>query len=351
MRALIYKLVIFLILIIVGQTFLTYATPPKTPRSIRLLNQYLGERREIIYLGDSSVHNVWEQDKDKSTISEMLQKRLPLHTVGRVSAAAYHLDLYLEFVKYIAESSIHPKLIIMPINLRSFSPEWDMRPEYQFKKEQLFLSTARNSFSFVFYRPLVLLTDLTPIDREDYLNTSVFDGGQKVGKVKEFDDPSYQSSSSQKIRNKMVFQYMYSLSKDHRKIRSMLQIIDLLHQEGIPFIFYITPVDYQSGKEYVGEQFCERLTENTRFIHALFESKGSRVLDLSMSLGTAAFNWGGNARDNFVYPNEHLKEDGRRFVAEQLSKRIEEELEITWPQNTPDLNISQPKPAAQAGSS
>ena len=150
MKILLIKIIGFLLLTLSGQALWASLFIPKTPQQIRRLNHYLAHRTDIIYLGDSTIHHASPQDLNHGAISDMIQELFPHYSIGRVSAAAYQMDLFLEIVKYIANHDYSPKVIIIPINLRSFSPEWHMRPEYQFEKEKLFLKLARNTFFFKF---------------------------------------------------------------------------------------------------------------------------------------------------------------------------------------------------------
>jgi hypothetical protein len=142
---------------------------------------------------------------------------------------------------------------------------------------------------------------------------------------------------------------MFSVDKNHRKVKSLLEAIDTLQESGIKAVFYITPIDYQTGKQYLGDRFSERLAENVRFIKSLFSGQGYAVLDFSMSLESQCFIWGWKSQETFVYPNEHLKESGRSFVAAQLSRRIEEDLGMAWLPNKSTLNLISAKPGAAAG--
>jgi hypothetical protein len=108
---------------------------------------------------------------------------------------------------------------------------------------------------------------------------------------------------------------MYSLKKEHRKFKSMLNVVDILHKHNIMILFYITPIDYQAIEKFVGNQSRKILLENIRTIKSSLLEKNIKVIDLAFELGTKSFTYG-------FYPNEHLKEKGRKFVAQQLSKSI-----------------------------
>lgn len=322
------KTVYFFLLVFSTQVLLASIFVPKTPQKVRKLNFYLSNHTDIIYLGDSTIHHYSKKDSNQDAISDFIQEMFPTYSIGRVSAAAYHMGLFLEIVKYIIHHEYSPKVIIIPINLRSFSPEWDMKPEYQFEKEKLFLKLSIYNLFFAFYRPLAVFSNLRPITQDDYENTLVFNGHEYVGKVREFDNPSYRHYSEQHVRNKLIFNYMYVLTKGHRKIASMKEIVKLTRDSGIELIFYITPIDYQTGEEYLGKSFYQRVTQNVDVIRSLLAREGVDVIDLSFDINTECFTWGVDPNDH-LYPNEHLKEHGRKRIAEQLVKRLSQILFMT----------------------
>ena len=99
-----------------------------------------------VFLFGSSVEKYTNRnDKDKRSISEMIDSLSDKYHVESISGNAYHMDMFLALSKYIIKNLSHPKLIIVPINMRTFSPEWDKRPEYQFEKEKKIL----NGFTFL----------------------------------------------------------------------------------------------------------------------------------------------------------------------------------------------------------
>jgi len=318
MTKLLVKIIAFSGLVIVLQAVVTAVFPPKTPREVRLLNRYLEERVDIIYFGDSTVHHFAESDRNKNPISLMLQDRLPGYSVGKVAGAAYNMDLYERYVAYIVARGAKPRLIVIPINLRSFSPEWDQRPEYQFEKEKLFLTLAPNFFHFLFYRPISVFSNLQPIQEQDYRESPVYEGFRQVGVVREFDNPSFRAFSREKTTRKLILRYMASLDGRHRKVQSMLRIVRMAKENGLSILFYITPIDYRTGNRHLGSVFAQRIGENARFIRSLLEVRRGAVLDLSLTLDSPAFNFG-HFPDDHLYPNEHLKEQGRRYVAAALS--------------------------------
>jgi hypothetical protein len=143
----------------------------------------------------------------------------------------------------------------------------------------------------------------------------VYNGDQQVGIVKDFEKVLSEDPTSENVANSFIYFYLYQLNADHRKLQSMVELVELYQTNGVDVIFYISPIDYQIGEHYFGEKFTEQVAQNVAVITAALQEKDAVLLDLSFSLTSDFFNWIG-------YPNEHLNEKGRNFIAQRLSQEL-----------------------------
>ena len=157
MKKFIVKLIIFLLIVLNLHLLLYAPTGIDVPKNILLTDMYIANQPEIIYLGDSSLFTSTPQDKDKRSIPEMLQELLPQYSMGSIMHEAYNLSNYLHFCRYMIRKEYRPKIVIVPITMRTFSPHWDMRPSWQFEKEKLFLLCNNSVLLHIFYKPLAIL--------------------------------------------------------------------------------------------------------------------------------------------------------------------------------------------------
>ena len=245
---------------------------------------------------------------------------------------AYQLDLYERYVNYLVEHNAQVTTVIIPINMRSFSPEWDLRPTYQFEREKTVL-TYGLLVSRLFYRLFDTLGQFDPsIDQNDFLAATVFNGDQPVGEVAEFealigltpqetetgqnDFAYYAGLPSQAevevMQGTLVYYYMYGLDHYHRKVQSLKAISQMLTENNIKPIFYITPINYELGKFHIGEPFQEQVAENTTVVEQVLRRKGVDVLNLVFDLEAY----------NFI-DTEHLTQNGKSYVAEVLATAVE----------------------------
>lgn len=302
MKKKIIKLILFFLIVGVLQFLVDSFAPGMSFDNLVRLDKFLKKSPDILIFGDSTNWYTAEDDKDKRSISMMLKKMIPQYSIASITHPAYHPDVYAAFCQYIVRQKNQPRVIVVPINMRCFSPEWDMNPHYQFVKEKIILEGGLRR---IFYKPLRLLNILKEVTRKEYLETPVYDGNRKVGQIKHI----------RGLNGQFLLKYMYSLDERHRKVKSLLKIARLLSKNNIEVIFYLTPIDYQEGEKYFPGRFKKQLTHNTGFLVSLLSKEG--VLDLSMDLTSDYFAW---KKKGSV--NEHLNQAGRQYVAEKLAKAL-----------------------------
>jgi len=281
----------------------------------RELNRMLREGTDILYLGDCTDHTLAHTDLDKRPISQILREGAQGQNVQTLTHMAYHAGIFLEYARYLVKQPKPPKVVIMPINMRSFSPQWDYMPHYQFEIHKIILRGGLGKrLLYAFYNPLrVFRYDFYSISREEYMAAPVYDGEQRVGTVADLTSLGRIKNSAENMLKKFILSYMYLLKPDHRKVLALLDLAQLLTARGIRVIFYLTPIDVQSGEKYLPNRFARRLKENTALIRQLLADKDVTLLDLSIGVGVEGFSW----KDR-IYPSEQLSETGRRYVAEEL---------------------------------
>ncbi len=312
MQSFLKRLLLFLAIVLGLQLILGH----KVPAKIKLLDRAMSGEMDIVFFCDSTNFAYSMQDRDKRTISQMLQGMMPGRNILTMDHGAFSMDIYAAFCRYISRSENKPNVIIIPVNMRSFSPGWDQRPDWQFEQERFFLDYP---LLRPFFKPLAVFkavsTNEIPLER--YRNTGVYCDEELVGTVREFDfmttDPN--SVTDEDIRKKCIFQYMYPLTPDHRKLQSMLEIVKTLDAARIKTLFYMTPLDMESGEKYVPGRFHSRVCANVELVKKMLRNQNVELLDLSQSVPAAQFSW-------TIYPNEHLDQSGRLFVAESLAKAL-----------------------------
>ncbi|MCK4752095.1 MAG: hypothetical protein KAS75_01520 [Planctomycetes bacterium] len=309
------KKILVLGLIIAALQFLVGYNEEAIPSRIKDDVKALSVKQDIVLFSDSSNWYCSPKDTDRRRISEFLQYRMVGRRVLAIDDAAWHMGSHLAFCKYIAGREKKPSIIIISVNPSTFGPTWYRRPGYQFEKELFFLSAGP---ARVFLEPLrVFKLIKRNISEEEFDNTPVYCGDKLVGLAKDFDHSKVKRATQDMVRKTFVFHYMEPIRPDHQRLQDMLEIVKILRPLGIKLIFYVTPTDVQRGEAYLPGQFHKQVQANVEVIKAALKSEGVDLLDLSQAMPASHFSSG-------IYPNAHLDQYGRSFVAEYLAKVLKE---------------------------
>lgn len=318
------KLLLLLFLFLAAQTVVAYFYPAAIPEPVTRFQTLLDEGMDILYFGDSTL---WHPTGTQTTAS-MLQELLPARRVSELSHAAYGMDIYQSYINYMLRQDVRPALVIIPINMRSFSPEWDRRPGYQFTREKRVLAMGI-PLTRLFGRPLGLFGGYDPvITQNEFLHSTVYAGDVPIGAVQDFEgsvgaSPLDEGGGEQFVyyqdlpdeadyQRLLTYYYMEQVSPAHRKLQAMLDIAQALRAAQIEIIFYVTPVNVELGDVYIGESFRQQFAANVAVVKDELATQGVALIDLSFDL--AAY---------FFSDTEHLRQPGKRYIAETLATTID----------------------------
>lgn len=311
MKVLALKIAVFAVIFTVIQAFISYST---MPQQIKNVKKYLANKIDVIYFGDSVMTFAPDYEIDKDSIVELMKKNKPVYRIESLDHEAYNMDIFYSFAKYMSNSGNRPEILVIPINMATFSNEY-LRPNYQFDIERAVLEN-NNMFFNIFYRPIGIFGKQS-VTRGAYMNAEVFDGDKAMGKVKDFDNSTYSSFSPENLNKKIIFRYMYKLNGNEAKIKSLTKLLDLYKGNGTKLIFYVTPVDYLTCVKSYGKMFKTRTDFNVEFLKKLIVKNGAVFIDLTYSLPSDMFAW-----KQHMYVNEHLNLKGRQFIAKTMNDEI-----------------------------
>lgn len=288
----------------------------------RLVNNF--DRRQnppaILFLGDSVVERISDQDKDRRTLDMMLASRFASKRIVCIAHSAYHLEVYLGLVAALERLRHKPEMVILPINLRSFSPQWDFEPSWQFEQEIRCLWNFANTGSRDFVKHEVDLTsayeefDARPVS---YPLTSLDQIGQFRLVIN--GKPVTEAQRNFRTRQLFIFHYMYSLPAEHPKIKALEAILEQLQTMKVKVLVYVTPVNHEAGKRFAGDEFVRSVRSNVgriiRSVTPFLKSPRVSFEDYSEFLGDRYFF-------NPANPTEHLNQDGRLALVARLTAAI-----------------------------
>lgn len=290
-----------------------------------------GVSPELLFLGDSVSERISMYDSDKRNLYEMTADMLKGTSSGCISYSAYHIGIYYLLIEALRYLNNRPSFIIMPVNLRSFSPQWDMNPLFQCA------SHMRNIKSIILKtRKDVALEyfDDPPNSVYRFLNTRVDYPLTSCKKIADFMDIIYRHAGTDEARDNrykqlFIFHYLYPLRFDHPKLLQLEKIISLIRDMGIKLFLYITPVNYKAGLKYVGNEFQDGLSRTLSTIksHLINIPAAGVVNEFDSCEDILNFQDLSTILDPDYFFNEHestehLNEKGREVVAKHISRAI-----------------------------
>ncbi len=278
----------------------------------------IAKNPSVIYFIDSVNTAVSPTDKDKRSISQMLGDLVPAITVAPLDHSAYNMFVYRSFLENMPKRGFHPQTVIVHINLRSFSTGWYKNAGWQFSKLRLTLDHDFLLFR-AFFKPLAIFKaiNLNPISEEEFQSMPVMDGDHAIGTIRDLNALWNNGYPESMYAKKFIQHYMYRLTPEHEYVQSMAAMARFMKSHGIRGIFYVSPVDVETGTGYLGPRFQERIRENTAVLKTALEQEGTELLDLSAAVPSNGFNWLLD-RD----PCEHVNERGRKIIAGELAKTL-----------------------------
>lgn len=271
----------------------------------------------VAYFGDSVLERVSRDDTDPRTLAELVTTAVS----GRVeiipfSHGAAHPALFHRLLQLLVDWKWRPSAVVIPINMRCFSPQWDHNPQWQFHEYLDAVRTFRTWHSST--APLVPEIDTT-VRRDPIFEAMLVDSPgttcRTVGDFRKiiFSKPTDPMAVRARWREIFIYHYLPRLQPDQRRLRSLLAAKQLCDQAGIHTIFYVTPINYQAGLRLVKEPFAERFAENVRVVMSTVRA----------GLYSTVLDWSQNLDDRHFFhpddPTEHLNQLGRAILAEMVS--------------------------------
>jgi len=303
-------------LIILGLQFII-PLPKVTQLKRRQLHAISQVAVYLLFYGDSTIKWSPPSDRIKAGTSHMLKDLLPFKIVISDVHESNHIGTYDLFIRHYLTHGFRTRYFVFPINIRSLGPEWDKHPLWQFEDNFAMLPLIHTVW-IRYYKPLsVFKYAKQKYTFYDYHNLKVYKGEEYVGRVGEFYGDRFMTFSPENMRDKMIFRYMFPLKKGHQKLKTLKELMRFLKQYNVTPIIYSTPIDYQTGEKYCGEEFSHQLYKNVKLVEETLKEEGVPFLDLTMTLPTEYFSWHTDEPDP-LYPNAHLTYKGRAFIAKNL---------------------------------
>ncbi|GIW06787.1 MAG: hypothetical protein KatS3mg060_1592 [Dehalococcoidia bacterium] len=305
--------------------------PPRLPELAALMTRYgrQGDAPAVLFLGDSVLDRVSRTDNDRRSLRTMLEELADDRGGGlALGRPAFHPGVFVAMMRAVLALPQRPQAVVVAINLRCFSPQWDRHPGWQFEREIVaFERFAAQPFQqaprlrpFQPSSEAMRAYDAEPVQ---YLG-GAFD---TIGGYRRLIATKPADEQGQRFRRAQIFvyHYLFDLSVDHRRLSQLRELLRLASDAGLPTLLYVTPVNVEGGSRLVGPQFAECIAAHVRAVRDALD-RDRPVLDLSALVDS----------DGFLYPEdptEHLNERGRAALVRALRPALDEVV----PSRTPSI--------------
>ncbi|MFZ5811832.1 MAG: hypothetical protein ACOY4F_07320 [Thermodesulfobacteriota bacterium] len=298
------------------------AVPPK-PLDLVVKTFGRGPGKPVLFLGDSSVERIAREDADRRTTAEMLDARLGGVVLG-ATHSAYHPTIYRHLLALFERLPARPRLVVVAVNLRCFSPIWEFRPEFQFRSEIGRIDEYARRGRLRPHR------GDAPRDEAAWNRFLAHDLGLAESDLTRVGDyirltesrPADPDGQTRRRRGLFMAHYLPPLAPDNRRLADLARTVERLLPLGINILLYLTPVNMMAGIRHVGEHFALGVKRNAdRVLQAVHDATSGRAparcvpLDLSRALDATFFF---HREDT----TEHLNQHGRAALAGILEKHI-----------------------------
>tara|TARA_R110002072_G_scaffold166989_5_gene320445 strand:- start:4311 stop:5276 length:966 start_codon:yes stop_codon:yes gene_type:complete len=286
----------------------------RLPREVRELDERIERGLDVVQFADSVNASYAPSDTDTRSVAQMLDAVLEDRHVDAIHHAAYQPAVYLAYLENLRARGVTPKTVVVPINPHIFSPNWTMRPDWQFERERFALGHPRLA-SFVDPLMIFRAVSATEASMSAYVDAPVYEGRQVVGRLTSMAGPRSGDREGDQTARIFTCHYMAQVHRWMPRVSDLEAILACVESMGCELVVYITPIDVEEGERLLPGRFRNQVRANAEFLVRHFAGLGVTVHDFSAHCEHARFYWP-------VAPDEHLDEQGRAALAGWIADAI-----------------------------
>lgn len=288
------------------------------------LDQAAASRPHLLVLGDSTLFWRGPDEADTPSLEDAIAASYPELKAIAVSEAALSLDLMEGSWHFLRARGTAPRVVVVVVNLRSFSPTWFNRPD-SYTEKVLHQLTWDSPYIRALYRPLMAFEVLNKksLNTDDYyreLHRLVAESPTSFHL-----NPGNTADPSATALGGLEHYYLcYGIPfrEDHPLLVAMTNLVRALREDGVKVLLYVTPVDVERGAHAFGPAMTSVIRQNretlARVVATNFpDDPGLCLLDRADSAPTGDF------LDHEGAPNEHLTLAGRERLWKSLKPSLD----------------------------
>lgn len=277
---------------------------------------------DVLWFGDSTIRFTGDRDKDKTGIDQFFGARSKL-SVCTIASPGFSAQIFSQYVRLLAITRFKPRLVVITVNLRSFSDSLAKRPSVSFPLRRIYTDYRaskvfawRDYLDYRFLGREDRLTDVwnrSPVVRDGVIigtNRQVMDAG-RIDELLDY-APEREKLFSKQLALKFRYHYLMDVNDNDTMVARLKETGTYLGKLGIPVLLYATPINMQDGEGYVGTGFRAKVENNLAQIASGTAAPNVTFLDLHSLLESTRFV---HKKDVF----EHLDTEGRKTVGERVA--------------------------------
>jgi hypothetical protein len=279
------------------------------------------ENSDILFFSASPNKAYPKEDKDRRSISKILDDILPKYSVTSIDTGAIHAGVYKKLIQLIPNDN-NLKYVVVNMNYRSFGVLWMMSSlENAIAKQSVFYANrpilinrflqglnyyeaiSKNERQFIIQQSWrnKTLPYLAPKD-----NVKHWCATEKWG---------HWTNPKRGMADHYIKNYAFVIDESNQRIKDFDEIVEICKSKKIKLIYNVLGENIENAKYLVDSDLTNLMLDNKNYLIERYSSKGVIMVDNFDKIPDSCFY----ERD---FPTEHYSFTGRAILAENIAKEI-----------------------------
>jgi len=286
----------------------------KSLQELKVKFQSRTKKPNVLILGDSVLERISHHDQDTIPLGILLKNAYKNCNTYVISSTAFNFLIFEQIAIFIKNNNLKIDQIILPINMRSFSPQWLNNPKWKLEEEvlttRIFPKKINSIYKFVkntkiFNKIEKFIYGRSVSEYHLYGKKRASDFGRIVS-----DKSNSIYSRDFRLKSIFIFHYLFKINGKNEGILAMKKFLIICKLENIHLYMYITPINYQAAEHLIGRDFIKKYYKNVAFV----KNQISRIIKSGLVLKDFSTACKKNSFFSLYDATEHLNQEGRSII-------------------------------------
>jgi len=282
---------------------------PKPDLYQRFIQEFQRDMRgEVLIMGDCMFEVVSFDDKNKDSLTELMQQKLGYENVKHLTMHGMGLPTFYHMLKAQINNGMKPGIFVVMLNFETLTGKQHLLPRSQ--HTELVKKVAEISCD-----PEGELQDYVSIVEERVKNVQAefFTTNKFLSNKASHNQKGQISDNAAKVFLKL--NYMYRMDPEIESIKYLKKIMRIAHENEFIVLPFVPPVNYERGIELFEDRFEVAYNANLEILKKIVNDGGFSLLDLSHVCQKELFA-------HTSTPDETTNYQGREKIATLLCNEI-----------------------------